>query len=33
VVAGAVTGYLLLRDQERDPVHDSVYGVTETLRY
>jgi hypothetical protein len=32
VVAGAVTGYLLLRDQEREPVHDSVFGVTQTLR-
>jgi hypothetical protein len=32
VVAGAVSGYLLLRDHERDPVSDSVFGVTETLR-
>jgi hypothetical protein len=32
VVAGAVSGYLLLRDQEREPVQDPVFGVTETLR-
>jgi hypothetical protein len=33
VVAGAVTGYLLLRDQEREPVQDPVYAVTQTLSF
>jgi hypothetical protein len=30
-VGGAVSGYLLLRDQQRDPVKDPVFGVTQTL--
>jgi hypothetical protein len=32
VAGGAVTSYFLLRDHERDPVGDPVFGVTETLR-
>jgi hypothetical protein len=32
VAGGAVASYFLLRDHERDPVGDPVFGVTETLR-
>jgi hypothetical protein len=32
VAGGAVASYFLLRDHERDPLKDPVFGVTETLR-